>query len=97
MKGVQLIVPSLGFKVLNTRGFSNTTNVRFVQLIDNVDNQSPHIDAPIADALSQGDLDIEHVEIVQGAASALYGMNAINGLANFTTKDPFKMFLVEGL
>ena len=34
-------------------------------------------------------LTIEHVEIVQGAASALYGMNAINGLANFTTKDPF--------
>lgn len=89
MKGVQLIVPSLGFKVLNTRGFSSTTNVRFVQLIDNVDNQSPHIGAPIANALSPGDLDIEHVEIVQGAASALYGMNAINGLANFTTKDPF--------
>lgn len=89
LKGVQMIVPSLGFKVLNTRGFSNTTNVRFAQLIDNVDNQTPHIGAPIADALSPGNLDIDHVEIVQGAASALYGMNAINGLANFTTKDPF--------
>lgn len=89
MKGVQVIVPSLGFKVLNTRGFTNTTNVRFVQLIDNVDNQSPHIGAPIADALSPGELDIDHVEIVQGSASALYGMNAINGLASFTTKDPF--------
>lgn len=89
IKGVQLIVPSLGFKVLNTRGFSNTTNVRFVQLIDNIDNQSPHIGAPIANALSPGNLDIDHVEIVQGAASALYGINAINGLANFTTKDPF--------
>ncbi len=88
-KGVQMIVPSIGFKVLNTRGFSNTTNVRFVQLIDNIDNQSPHIGAPIANALSPGSLDIDHVEIVQGAASALYGMNAINGLANFTTKDPF--------
>ena len=89
MKGVQLIVPSLGFKVLNTRGFSNTTNVRFVQMIDNIDNQSPHIGAPIANVLSPGDLDIESVEIVQGSASALFGMNAINGLANFTTKDPF--------
>ena len=54
MKGVQMIVPSLGFKVLNTRGFSNTTNVRFAQLIDNVDNQTPHIGAPIGDALSPG-------------------------------------------
>ena len=89
MKGVHMIVPSLGFKIINTRGFSNTTNVRFVQLIDNIDNQSPHIGAPIANALSPGDLDIDHVEIIQGVASALYGMNATNGLANFTTKDPF--------
>ncbi len=36
-----------------------------------------------------GDLDIDYVEVVQGSASALYGMNAINGLVNFTTKNPF--------
>ncbi|WP_205514093.1 TonB-dependent receptor [Longitalea arenae] len=89
MKGVHMIVPGMGFKIINTRGFSNTTNVRFVQMIDNIDNQSPHIGAPIANALSPGDLDIEHVEVIQGVASALYGMNAMNGLANFTTKDPF--------
>jgi outer membrane receptor protein involved in Fe transport len=89
MKGVHMIVPGMGFKIINTRGFSNTTNVRFVQMIDNVDNQSPHIGAPIASALSPGDLDIDHVEVIQGVASALYGMNATNGLANFTTKDPF--------
>ncbi len=89
MKGVQMIIPSLGFKVLNTRGFSNTTNVRFVQLVDNIDNQSPHIGAPIANALCPGNLDIDNVEIIQGVASALYGMNATNGLSNFTTKDPF--------
>lgn len=89
MKGVQMIVPSMGFKVLNTRGFSNTTNVRFVQLVDNIDNQSPHIGAPISNTLCPGNLDISNVEIIQGVASALYGMNATNGLANFTTKDPF--------
>jgi len=89
MKGVHMIVPGMGFKIINTRGFSNTTNVRFVQMIDNVDNQSPHIGAPVAGALSPGDLDIDHVEVIQGVASALYGMNATNGLANFTTRDPF--------
>ncbi len=89
MKGVLIIVPSLGFKVLNTRGFSNTTNVRFVQLVDNIDNQSPHIGAPISNALCPANLDIDNVEIIQGVASALYGMNATNGLANFTTKNPF--------
>lgn len=89
MKGVQVITPSLGFKVINTRGFANTTNVRFTQLVDGVDNQAPHIGAPIANALGAGDLDIDKVEIIPGTASALYGMNAINGLVNIRTKNPF--------
>ena len=89
VKGVQLITPSLGFRIINTRGFANTTNVRFTQLVDGVDNQAPHIGAPIGDAMVPSDLDIESVEIIPGTASALYGLNAINGLANFITKDPF--------
>ena len=89
LKGVQLLTSSLGFKVYNTRGFANPTNVRFVQLVDGMDNQAPHIGAPIANALAPSDLDIERVEIVPGAASALYGLNALNGLAQLITKDPF--------
>ncbi|TSD64187.1 TonB-dependent receptor [Inquilinus sp. KBS0705] len=89
VKGVQLITPSLGFRIINTRGFANTTNVRFTQLVDGIDNQAPHIGAPIGNALGPSDLDIESVEIIPGTASALYGLNAINGLANFITKDPF--------
>lgn len=89
VKGVQMIAPSLGFKVINTRGFSNTTNVRFTQLVDGVDNQAPHIGAPIGNALGANDLDIDKIEIIPGTASALYGVNAINGLANILTKNPF--------
>lgn len=89
MKGVQVISPSLGFRVLNTRGFANTTNVRFAQLVDGVDNQSPHIGAPVANALMPGDLDLLSVEVVAGVATSLYGLNATNGLANFQTKNPF--------
>jgi outer membrane cobalamin receptor len=89
LKGIQLLTPSLGFKVYNTRGFANTTNVRFVQLVDGRDNQAPHIGAPIANALAPSDLDIERVEIIPGTASALYGMNALNGLVNLLTKNPF--------
>ncbi len=89
VKGVQMITPSLGFKVINARGFTNTTNVRFVQMVDGSDIQAPHIGAPMANALGPNDLDIETVEIIPGSASALYGMNAINGTANFITKDPF--------
>ena len=90
LKGVQVITPSLGFKVINARGFAHTTNVRFVQMVDGVDNQAPHIGAPIANTLGPNDLDILSVELIPGSASALYGMNAINGIANFSTKDPFR-------
>jgi len=94
VQGVQLITPSLGFKVLNARGFANTTNVRFAQLVDGMDVASPHIGGPIANALGPSDFDIDNVEIVPGVASALYGMNTINGLANIATKNPFSS---EGL
>ncbi|MBH8568134.1 TonB-dependent receptor [Hymenobacter sp. BT584] len=89
LKGVQVITPSLAFKVINARGFTNTTNVRFAQLVDGVDNQAPHIGGPIGNVLGPTDLDIMSVEIVPGTAAALYGLNAINGLANFRTKNPF--------
>ncbi|WP_375434031.1 TonB-dependent receptor [uncultured Hymenobacter sp.] len=94
LKGVQVITPSLSFKVINARGFTNTTNVRFAQLVDGIDNQAPHIGGPIGNVLGPSDLDINTVEIVPGTAAALYGLNAINGLANFSTKNPFRS---EGL
>ncbi|SDX64613.1 iron complex outermembrane recepter protein [Hymenobacter psychrophilus] len=94
VKGVQVLTPSLGFKVLNARGFANTTNVRFAQLVDGIDNQAPHIGGPIGNVLGPSDLDIKSVEIVPGTAAALYGLNALNGLANFSTRNPF---LSEGL
>ena len=89
LKGVQLLTSSLGFKVYNTRGFANPTNVRFVQLVDGMDNQAPHVGAPIANALAPSDLDIQRVEVVPGASSALYGLNALNGLVHLITRDPF--------
>ncbi|MBT9394899.1 TonB-dependent receptor plug domain-containing protein [Hymenobacter sp. NST-14] len=90
LKGVQVLAPSLGFKVINARGFANTTNVRFAQLVDGIDNQAPHIGGPIGNVLGPGDLDILSVEVVPGTAAALYGLNAINGLANFQTRSPFR-------
>jgi len=68
IKGVQMITPSLGFKVINARGFTNTTNVRFVQMVDGMDIQGPHIGAPIANTLGPNDLDINNVEIIPGSS-----------------------------
>lgn len=89
VQGIQMITPSLGFRVINARGFANTTNVRFAQLVDGMDVQSPHIGGAIGNSLGPTDLDIDNVEVLPGTASALYGMNTVNGLANFITKDPF--------
>lgn len=89
MKGVNAIVPSIGFKVINARGFSNTTNVRFAQLIDGIDNQAPHIGAPIGNSLGANELDINKIELLPGTTATLYGVNATNGLVNIITKNPF--------
>ena len=94
LKGVQMTTSSLTFKVPNTRGFNIPNNFRFVQLTDGVDMQAATLGVPLGNAIGPTELDIESVEITPGAASALYGMNAINGMANLTTKSPF---LYQGL
>lgn len=89
LKGVQFTTLSLGFKVPNTRGFGSTTNSRFLQLVDGADNQAPGLGVSIANAAGPSELDIQSVELIPGAASALYGMNALNGLSNLRTRNPF--------
>ncbi|GGH75470.1 outer membrane receptor protein involved in Fe transport [Filimonas zeae] len=89
VKGVQMTTSSLTFKVPNTRGFNIPNNFRFMQLVDGVDMQAATLGVPLGNAIGPTELDIESVEITPGAASALYGMNAINGMANLLTKSPF--------
>jgi outer membrane receptor protein involved in Fe transport len=89
IKGVQMTTLSLGFKVPNTRGFANTTNARFLELVDGADMQAPGLGVSIGNTVGPTELDVESIEIVPGASSALYGMNALNGVANITTKNPF--------
>ncbi|MFC0775342.1 TonB-dependent receptor domain-containing protein [Terrimonas alba] len=89
VKGVQLTTSSITFKVPNTRGFNIPNNFRFMQLVDGIDMQAATLGVPLGNAIGPTELDVQSVEITPGAASALYGMNAINGLANLITKSPF--------
>ena len=89
VKGVQMTTSSLTFKVPNTRGFNIPNNFRFMQLVDGVDMQAATLGVPLGNAIGPTELDIASIEITPGAASALYGMNAINGMANLATKNPF--------
>lgn len=89
LKGVDINVSSLGFKSINTRGFSPFENVRFVQMIDGMDMASPALNFATGDNFGTSELDIESIEVLPGAASALYGANAFNGIMLMKTKSPF--------
>jgi len=89
LKGVDITAASLGFKVINTRGFNSTSPVRSLQIIDGVDNQSPGLNFSLGNFLGSSELDIMRVEIIQGASSAYFGPNAFNGVISMTTINPF--------
>ncbi|MEX2591100.1 MAG: TonB-dependent receptor [Chitinophagales bacterium] len=89
LKGVDLTSASIGFKVINTRGFNSTSPVRSLQLIDGVDNQSPGLNFSLGNFLGTSELDIQKVDLIQGASSAFYGPNAFNGVIDMRTRDPF--------
>ena len=90
MKGVDLTSASIGFKVINTRGFNSTSPVRTLQIIDGVDNASPGLSFSLGNFLGASELDLMQVDIISGASSAFYGPNAFNGVISMNTKSPFK-------
>jgi len=90
LKGVDVTSASLGFKIINTRGFNSTSPVRSLQIIDGVDNQSPGLNFSLGNFLGSSELDLKKVEIIVGANSALYGPSAFNGVISMETKDPFQ-------
>lgn len=94
LKGVDMATQSLLFKSINMRGFGSTGNPRTVQMIDGMDNSAPGLNFPIDNIVGMPELDVESVEILPGAASALYGPNALNGLVLMNSKSPF---LYQGL
>jgi iron complex outermembrane recepter protein len=94
LAGVDIATSSIGFKAVNTRGFNTTSPVRSVQFIDGMDNQAPGLNFPVGNLVGANDLDLQSVELISGAASALYGPNAFQGVISMTTKDPF---LYQGL
>jgi len=89
LKGVDLTTASLGFTIINTRGFNSTSPVRSLQIIDGVDNQAPGLNFSLGNFLGSSELDIQKVDLVVGASSAFYGPNAFNGVISMKTKNPF--------
>ena len=89
LKGVDLTSASLGFTIINTRGFNSTSPVRSLQIIDGVDNQAPGLNFSLGNFLGCSELDVLKVDLIAGASSAYFGPNAFNGVISMTTRSPF--------
>jgi outer membrane receptor protein involved in Fe transport len=87
---------SLTFKSINTRGFATVANVRFMQLVDGMDNSSPLLNFVLGNMIGISEIDIQSVELLPGASSALYGANAFNGILFMNSKNPFTSEGVNG-
>ncbi len=96
LKGVDINTNSLTFKSINTRGFATFANTRFMQLVDGMDNSSPALNFPIGNLVGMNETDVQSVELLPGAASALYGANAFNGILFMQSKSPFDFQGISG-
>lgn len=90
VKGVDVTVSSIGFTSITTRGFNTSGNTNFTQITDGMDNQAPGLNFPLGSAISLTELDVDNLEVLSGASSALYGSRGLNGTLVMTGKDPFK-------
>ncbi len=90
LKGIDMTTSSINFQIVNARGFNSTGNARFVQWTDGMDTQAPALNFPIGNLNGPSELDVESVEIIPGAASALFGPSAFNGAILVNSKNPFE-------
>ncbi|SMD06283.1 TonB-dependent receptor [Pedobacter nyackensis] len=90
LRGVDVTVSSIGFTSISTRGFNTSGNTNFTQIVDGMDNQAPGLNFPLGSAISLTQLDVDNVELLSGASSALYGSRGLNGTMVMTGKNPFK-------
>ena len=90
MKGVDVVAASIMFRSISTRGFNGSGNTRMNQLIDGMDNQAPGLNFSVASIVGLTELDVDNIELLPGASSALYGSGGMNGTVLINSKNPFK-------
>lgn len=90
LKGVDVVTSSLLFSTPTTRGFSGSGNLRLNQIVDGMDNQAPGLNFSLGSVVGLTQEDVESIELLPGASSALYGPGGMNGALIINSKDPFK-------
>lgn len=77
-------VASGGSGAINIRGVGGSPNTQVLVLIDGHPQYQGIFGHPLPDAYVASD--VEKVEVIRGAASVLYGSNAMGGVVNIITK-----------
>lgn len=90
LKGVDVTTSSLTFKTPVTRGFNGSGSARVTQIMDGMDNQAPGLNFSVGSVIGLSELDVDNVELLPGASSALYGPGGMNGTILISSKNPFK-------
>jgi outer membrane receptor protein involved in Fe transport len=90
LKGVDVTTSSLTFNSVTTRGFNGSGNTRFNQFVDGMDNQAPGLNFSVGAVIGLTELDVDNMELLPGASSALYGSGGMNGTLLINSKNPFK-------
>jgi len=88
-KNLDVTVSSITYKTYSTRGFNGSGSSRVNQIMDGMDNQAPGLNFSVGNFVGLTDLDIESIEILPGASSALYGPGGMNGTIILNSKSPF--------
>src|SRR5258708_14232389 len=55
-----------------------------------MDNQAPGLNFSVGNVIALTELDVDNMELLEGASAALYGPGGMNGTLVISSKDPFK-------
>ena len=90
LRSVNMTEAGLVFNQVSVRGFSDVYMEGLVTLVDGMNNQAPVFGFAFGNMIGLHQLDVQSVELLPGASSALYGADAYKGTLFINSKNPFE-------
>lgn len=90
MPAVDVASTGLISAITAVRGFNNVFSGALLSLVDNRITRAPSLRVNSYQFIPNVSEDYDHVELVLGPGSALYGPNSANGVMHILTKSPFE-------
>ena len=89
VRSVNMTEAGLVFNQVSIRGFSDVYMEGLVTLVDGMNNQAPVFGFAFGNMIGLHQLDVQGIELLPGASSALYGADAYKGTLFINSKNPF--------